>query len=202
MRPRSRTFPITLVAAALVVALAGACGDPFGLPRAVIPNRVDTVALYALSGTPVTTPSGYRFFNSSNSAVSLPQPVRTDQSSDFDFVFDIDAAGRALLMPTAVVDVGRQSGAQLTTTPFDSIKIAPDRSYQLDSALVVDVGTIAILHSRPATCSFGISTVYYAKLRVLSIDPLPGPNGRRMQFAILVDTNCGYRGLEPGLPSR
>jgi hypothetical protein len=198
MRPRPRTFPITLVAAVLAIALAGACGDPFGLPRPNIPNQVDTVTLYALSGTPVTTPSGYRFFNSSNPAVSLPQPVRTDQSSDFDFVFDIDTAGRALLMPTAVLALGRLSGAQTTTTPFDSIKIAPDRNYNLDSALVVNVGTVAIVHSRPATCSFGISTVYYGKLRVVDVDMTL----RRIEFEILVDTNCGYRGLEPGLPSR
>lgn len=201
MRPYSRPFHITVVAAALI-ALAGACGDPFGLPRAAIPNAVDTVFLYALSGTPVTTPSGYRFFSSTNSSISLPQPVRTDQSSDFDFVFDIDTAGRALLIPTAALDLGRLSGAQMTTTAFDSIKIAPDRNYQLDSALVLNVGTVVIVHSRPATCSFGISTVYYAKLRVLDIDPVPGPNGRRMQFEILADANCGYRGLEPGLPSR
>ena len=194
MRPRSRTFPITLVAAALVVALAGACGDPFGLPRAVIPNRVDTLSLYALSGTPVASPSGYR--------MDFRQAVRIDQAPTFDFAFDIDTAGRAVLLPTGALHLGRLSGGQTSRTAFDSIRIAPDRNYQLDSALVVDVDTVAILHSRPTTCTYGLGAVYYAKLRVLALDTTSAPNGRRIDFEILVDTNCGYRGLEPGLPSR
>lgn len=182
------------VAALLVVVLVAACGDPFGLPRAAEENRVDALSLYALSGTPVTAPSAYR--------LEFRQAVRTDQTSTFDFAFDIDTAGRALLLPTGPLHLGRLSGAQISTMPFDSIRIAPDRNYQLDSALVVDIGTVAIVHSGPVICSWGGSAVYYGKLRVIAIDTTSGSNGRRIDFEILVDTNCGYRGLEPGLPSR
>jgi len=42
--------------------------------------------------------------------------------------------------------------------------------------------------------------VYYAKLHVLAIDTTSGPNGRRIDFEILTDINCGYRGLAPGVP--
>lgn len=179
---------------ALPLAVAAACGDPFGLPRPVFANRVDTLSLYALHGTPVAAPSGYR--------LDFRQAVRTDQSPTFDFAFDIDTAGRALLLPTGPLGLGRLSGGQISTEPFDSIRAAPDRGYQLDSALGVDVGTVAIMHSRPTTCSFGIPAHYFAKLQVLAIDTTSDPNGRRLDLQILVDTNCGYRGLEPGLPSR
>lgn len=181
----------SLALPAVALVLAAACGDSFGLPEAFIENRTDMVSLYALSGTPVTTPSGYNIF--------LRQAVRTDLNP-FDFAFDIDTAGRPVLLPTGALRLGRASGIQLSSLPFDSIRFAPNRDYQLDSAVVVDSNAVAILHSRPASCSSGISSVFYAKLRVLAIDTTSGPNGRRIDFQILTDINCRYRGLEPGLP--
>jgi hypothetical protein len=65
---------------------------------------------------------------------------------------------------------------------------------------VVHENTVLILHSGPVSCSFGIASFYYAKLHVLTIDTTSGPNGRRIDFEILDDINCGYRGLQPGLP--
>jgi len=180
---------LSLLFVALVV--AAACGDPLGLPPPAIANRTDTVSLFALSGTPVTAPSAY--------VIAFRQIIRTDQSTQgFDFVFDIDSLGRAVLLPTGALRLGRASGIQLDTLEFDSVKVAPNRNYQLDSAVVVDSNTVAILHSRPLVCSFGISSLYYAKLHVLAIDTL----ARRLDFEILTDINCGYRGLEEGLPKR
>ncbi|MGH7607806.1 MAG: hypothetical protein ACREME_10745 [Gemmatimonadales bacterium] len=183
---------VSIVASFLVV--VAACDDPFGLPRPAFPNRVDTLSLYALQRTPIALPSAYR--------LELRQAVRTDQSPVFDFAFDIDTTGRALLLPTGPLGLGRQSGGQIRGEPFDSILVAPTRGYELDSAIVVDVGTVAIMHSRPVSCSFGIGAFFYGKLQVLAVDTTSGPNGRRIDFQILVNTNCGYRGLEPGLPSR
>ena len=179
----------------LILAFAVGCGNPFPLPQASIENRVDTLSLYALHGTPVSTPSAY--------AMEFRQVVRTDQSQGFDFAFDIDTAGRAVLLPTGALKLGRQSGVQISTTPFDSILIAPTSKYQLDSAVVVDSNTVAILHSRSLTCAFaGLAGVFYAKLHVIRIDTTSTSTGRRMDFEILTDINCGYRGLEPGLPRR
>lgn len=174
----------------LGLALTAACGDPFALPRASFSNVVDTVSLYALSGTPVATPSGYH--------LQFREAVRIDQGGTFDFAIDIDTAGHPVLLPTGALRLGRNSGARLDSLPFDSIRIAPDRGFQLDSAVAMDVGNVAIVHSRAVTCSFGIPAVYYAKLQILAVDTA----ARRIDFQILVDTNCGYRGLEPGLPSR
>jgi hypothetical protein len=57
---------------------------------------------------------------------------------------------------------------------------------------------VAILHSGALVCSTGMTSVYYAKLHVVAIDT----TARRIDFVILNNVNCGYRGLEPGLPKR
>ncbi len=181
------------VAAALVVA---ACGpDLTGLLPATYPNRTDTISVYALTGTPVSTPSAYVIW-------PTRQVLRTDQHSVFDVAFDIDSSGHALILPTGAMKLGRQSGVQVTTTLFDSVKTAPSSGYQIDSAVVLSVNSVAIVHSRAAQCSSDLSPVhnYFAKLHVLDIDTTSGPNGRRIDLEILTDINCGYRGLEPGLP--
>lgn len=190
-------FTVLVLAGGAAAALA--CGDPIGLGRAQIPNAVDTISLYAVSGTAVSRPSAYRILNST-SGFAVPGPVRTDQTSDFDFVFDIDTAGRALLLPTAAVHLGRASGTQLLVADFDSVKIAPDRNYNLDSALVLEQGTLAVVHSRSTTCPSGIGAAYYAKFLVITIDTTAAE--RRVDLQILVDQNCGYRGLATGLPPR
>ena len=173
-------------------ALAAACGNPLGLPAAFITNQIDTVSLYALSGTPISLPSGY--------SIGARRAVRTEQSQPFDFAFDIDTARRALLFPTGALKLGRQSGIQISAQQFDSNKFAPTSNYNLDSAQVVTGNSVVIIHSSGVTCSFNIPAFYYAKVRVLTIDTTSTPNGRRIDFEILSDLNCGYRGLEPGLP--
>lgn len=190
---RSLTRNSVLIAAAFALA---ACGDVPGLPPAVIPNRTDSlVSVYALTGTPVTSPSGYVIFDR--------RVVRTDIiGTTFDFVFDIDSLGRGLLFPTGAVNLGRQSGAQRSSLPFDSLRSAPSGGYQVDSAIVLTVGSVVALHSRSVQCSFDFQPAhnYFAKLLVLDIDTTSGPNGRRLDLRILTNINCGYRGLEPGLP--
>ncbi len=179
-------FGVTLV-------LAAACGDPLGLLPAAISNRTDTVSLYALSGTAIAQPSAYEM-------IVFRRAVRTDQVAEFDFAFEIDSAGRALLLPTGALHLGRASGIQTVDMPFDSVRFPPNGNYQLDSAVVVDSNDVAVIHSRTLTCSFGLAAVLFAKLHVLAIDTTSGPNGRRIDFEILANYNCGYRGLEPGLP--
>src|SRR2546425_4950236 len=177
----------------LVCAALAACGNPLGLLPAFITNQVDTVSLYALSGTAVSKPSGY--------SIIARRAVRTELGQPFDFAFDIDTSGRSVLLSTGALKLGRQSGLQISAQQFDSIKIAPTSNYNLDSAQVVNVNSVVILHSTTVTCSYGIPAFYYAKLHVLTIDTSStAPNGRRIDFEILNDINCGYRGLEPGLP--
>ena len=187
---------LSVFSAVLTVApVLAACGDVgTGLLPASVPNRTDTVSVYAVTGTPVTTPSGYWIF--------ARQVVRTDQSSVFDFAFDIDSLGRGLLLPTGALRLGRASGAQISGADFDSVRIAPSSGYKVDSAVVLTVNSVAVLHSRAVQCSFDYQPNhnYFAKLHVLAIDTTSGPNGRRIDLEILTNINCGYRGLEPGLP--
>src|SRR5439155_1538549 len=106
-----------------------ACGDTTGL-TAYVDNRLDSlVSLYALSGTPVTQPSGY--------SIGARSAVRTEQVLSFDFAFDIDTAGRPVLLPTGALKLGQQSGVQTSSLAFDSIRIAPTTNYQRDSAVVI-----------------------------------------------------------------
>lgn len=176
-----------------VLVFAAGCGDSLGLPPPAIDNRTDTVSLFALSGTPVWEPSVY--------IIGYRQVARSDLSAaGFDFAFDIDSLGRPLLLPTGALKLAQGSGIQLTLHAFDSVTVAPSGGYNNESATVVDSGSVAIMHSRPLTCSFGITSIYYAKLHVLRIDTTAAQ--RRIDFEILNNVNCGYHGLEPGLPRR
>ena len=185
MRYVTRYLPL------FALALIAACGDSLGT-LASAANKVDTVSIYALSKTPVSTPSGYY--------MAQGIVVRTDGFIPFDFAFDIDSTGRGLLLPTGPLKLGRLSGLQISALPFDSIRIAPTGRYQLDSAVVVDSNSVAIAQSRPVVCLNGLPGVYYAKLHVLSIDTTSAPTGRHLKMEILDDTNCGFRGLQIGLP--
>jgi hypothetical protein len=81
--------------------------------------------------------------------------------------------------------------------------VAPGGNYQRDSAVVVDSNSVAIVHSRSLRCpTIGLSAVLYGKLHVLAIDTTSAPGGRRIDLRILTDVNCGYRGLQEGLPTR
>jgi hypothetical protein len=172
------------------VLLAVACGTSTGLPKAAFPNMVDTVSLFALSDPNVQQPSAY--------SVAVNSKVRTDQTTVFDFAFDFDSLRRPALYPPGAVHLGLSSGLQPTTAPFASVVIAPTTGYRQDSALVIAVDAVVVVQSRPTTCLTGITLPFYGKLHVLAVDT----TAHRLDFEILVDENCGYRGLTPGLPSQ
>lgn len=182
-----------------VCANLASCGSPVGIPPAYVLNVVDTVHLYALSGTAISLPSAYVIY-------PLNTVVRTDVFAAFDFAFDIDTAGRALLLPTAALKMGRKSGLQVVSVPFDSVHTALLANYNRDSATVVHEGDVVLAHSIPTVCSWGAAVAYYAKMHILAIDTAStvdtttGLNGRRIDFEILTNLNCSYRGLDPGLP--
>ena len=176
------------------VAGAAACGNPFALQPAGT-NFVDTlVSIYALSGTAVSQPSAYSIYARS--------PVRTDLGQPFDFAFDIDSTGEAKFFVPGALKLGKVSGFQVSALQYDSVKIAPTTGYKSDSAIVVHENSvlIAFTSTTPCVSSLGIQSPYYAKLHVLAIDTMSAPNGRRIDFEILSDLNCGYRGLEEGVP--
>ena len=186
MPPRHR-FAARALAGAVLLALA-ACSQPLGLPPPTTSNVVDTIALFALVGTPLRTPSAYK--------LSGRQLVRTYQSADFDFAFNIDASNRAVLLSTGALGLPQSSGIQVATQPFEALTVAPTGGYVLDQAVAVDVHVVALVRSRLLGCAFGLSEPLYAKLHVLAVDLV----ARRIDLEILVDQNCGYRGLDTGYP--
>src|SRR2546427_4908321 len=129
----------------LVCAVIAACGNPLGL-AAYSTNTVDSlVSLYALSGTPVSLPSGF--------SIAGRRVVRTDQGAPFDFAFDIDTAGRGLLFPTGPFKLGRQARLQISTLAVDSIRIAPTSGYQPDTAVGGHDSSGVLAYSNLSACS-------------------------------------------------
>jgi hypothetical protein len=188
--PPHRRITARDVALTALTLVSAACSDTTGLPAAFFTNVVDTVSLYALRGTLVTQPSAY--------TLDAASVVRTDQTTSLDFAFDFDSLGAPALFPTGAIKLGQLSGLQLSSTTFDALKFAPTGGYIFDQPVALDTGTVVLVRSRPTQCSFGVTVSLYAKLRVLSVDS----TARRLDFEILVDRNCGYRGLEPGLPTQ
>ena len=190
MRPISLPrllFPAA-AGAALIVALG--CGDDLTLPPATFENTVDTVVLAALSGTPIDQPSGFD--------VVVAQPVRTDRTNGFDFAFDIDEGGIPRIYPAGTLGLSSEPGILESNRTFDAITSAPVEDYVTDTALVVQAGTVFIVRSRSSNvqCALAGSLPRYGKFHVLGVDP----QARAVTLELLVDLNCGYRGLEPGTP--
>jgi len=147
------------------------------------------VTLYALTGTPVGTPSAYN--------IQAPGPVRTDSEPGYDFSFDITGGQGALYPQGALFGLGRTSALQYANS-FDATTTAPTAGWNDSTALNVSVGTVVLVRSRVITCSTYAATVFeYAKLQVLAIDTV----GRTINFQILSDVNCGYRDLNTGIPA-
>lgn len=172
------------------LALLAACKSPQDLPNAQIPNTVDTVTLYALRGTAPGTPSAY--------ALIGPSIVHTELSVTFDFAFNIDS--QPVLMPSGVF-LGLPNVAALQTSnapSFAMLTMSPTDGFVNNKPLVIDVGKLVLVRSRTFICADGTNHSLYAKLHVLAIDL----SARTMQFEIVIDQNCGYLSLAPGLPTQ
>jgi hypothetical protein len=189
---RSTQLFSAFCALSAAAALTG-CGDPLSLLPARFENREDTVAVWAATNTPINLPSAY--------ILSARTRVRLDQVSTFDFVFDVDPAGRFVLLPLgAVVNTGGATGIpglQKTPTPFASITTAEQLGYITKDTVVLSVGDIYYVRGTvDPECFLGIP--YYGKLQILALDEAE----RGLRFRILTNINCGYRGLQPGIPTQ
>ncbi len=174
--------------------IVAACDNPLALPPAVDGSFIDTLTLSALRGTPITAPSGYN--------IALRMPARTDRGTErFDFAFDIDPDGAPLILTTGALGLGASSAIQMSNKAFAEIRIAPLDDYERDSSLVVGLDSIFIVRSIPTTlgCVIFIGALpRYGKFRVLEIDT----SARQITLEALVNVNCGFRSLEPGLPTQ
>jgi hypothetical protein len=185
--------PIFRVALPVLAALSAACSDPNQLVPASNRNVEDTLTIFALHGTPVQLPSGY----------SVPDGVvRTDQTSSFDFAYDLHANGvdtTRYFLPQKVLGLAVNNsvdpGIQLRAQTFASIKDAPSNGYITNDSLPLAVGQVYIVRSR-LVCQIGVSL--YSKLEILSFND----SSRSVEFKVLANNNCGYKRLQPGLPTK
>ena len=176
------------VLALTLLGSASGCGDPFG-QKAQFNNAVDTLTLFALRGTPIRANSAYDMYTLSTS--------RTDTTAGYDFAFDIDSVGKARMYPAGALGLSKDAGLLLMDRTFDAVHSAPETGFATDTSIVVGQDNVFVARSRTSSlyCVY-VAVPRYGKFHVLAIDT----TARSITLEALVDLNCGYRSLEPGLP--
>lgn len=187
---RRRFGPQVLLSLLWGLIVLGGCNDPFA-GEATFENVVDTTTLYALRDTPIRQPSAYSLLDRS--------PIRTDTTSAFDFAFDIGPDGKPLIYPAGALGLSRDPGVQLVERRFEDLKSAPQDNYINDRPIEVARDRVFVVRSRPSFnfCLFFGQFPRYGKFRVLEVNN----QDRSITLELLVNINCGFRSLEPGLPS-
>ena len=184
-----RSSPFVLLTAALLAA----CGDPLSLPPAAFENRVDTLKLYSVGESPIHQPSAF--------VMLFRQPTRLDQAVNFDFVYGTDPVNGRYLMPFAAVAPTTQTirlpGFAATPLTFNQITIAEQVGYVTHDTIPITVGQVLFVRSA-VDPNCGIGVPYYGKLEVLGFND----EEKSVLFQLLVNVNCGYRGLAIGLPTQ
>jgi hypothetical protein len=189
---RSGARRIGLVAVSVASLGVAACDDPFA-PRATTQVRTDSFIVYSVTQTPVNVPAAFNivFFT----------PLRLEPTYGFDLAFDIDEAGKVVLIPVRLVGgaitAGRRVGLQRITGPYDEVTRAPTAGYQYDSTLALDIGDAALVELQTDICRFQSSQLVYSKMQIKAIDPV----ARTIVFRITYDPNCGFRSFLPGVPT-
>jgi hypothetical protein len=189
---RSGSRRVLVILGATAAFGAAACDDPFA-PRATTSVRTDSFSVFSVSQTPVNVPAAFNivFFT----------PLRLEPTYGFDLAFDIDDAGKVVLIPVRLVGgavtAGRRVGLQRITGAYDEVTRAPTSGYQYDSTLTLDVGEASLVELQTDICQFQTSQLVYAKLQIKAVDPV----SRTIVFRITYDPNCGFRSFLPGVPT-
>jgi len=176
----------------VALSAVAACSDSDNLPDPTEANIVDTLTVGSLTDTPITTGSGF--------SVGVLQAIRTDQTPEFDFAYDIQGdptTGTSVFLPRAALGIlsgnSAEPGVMRRDEAFDDIDVAPSNGYVTEEAVPIALGERYVIRSR-IRCTIGVPT--YAKVEVLAFED------NSVVLKVLANTNCGYRGLEPGLPDR
>jgi hypothetical protein len=166
------------------LAAAVACSDD-NLGTASNENQIETVTVFSLIGTPVTSPSGFSITEGA---------TRTDQSSAFDFIYNSQFEGQRVLVPRAALGItsgSAEPGLQLLSESFDEVHSARSNGYTTEDPVLVEVGQRYMIRSR-VLCGSGVPL--YGKMEILSLEP------ESITFKLLANRNCGFRNLDPGFP--
>ena len=185
-------------AALLLVAGLAACSDPLEL-KASFDTAESTVTVHALNGTPLAYTAAI---------LLLPAPTGVRPANDylFDFAIDFDAGGAALLYPLdaiaqpGVISLARRVGVQKMSVAYADLQRAPSSGYTYGEAVPIAVGDVGAIQSNghPFCENSFVSSSIFAKFQVEALDAA----ARTARVKIRVDPNCGFRGLQSGLPAR
>lgn len=180
------------VLSVLAAAAGAACSDANSLPDPTVSNFVDTLTIGALEGTAISTPSGFGI---------QAGGVRTDQTVNFEFAYNVrrldDGTYQRVFVPRAALGISLNTanpGLQRREESFDAITRAPSNGYVSDSVVPVAVGDRFIVRSRVDPCPT-LGVPLYGKIEILAFAD------STVTFRTLVDQNCGYKDLLPGLPA-
>lgn len=191
MRAISLSHWIFWLIGATGVASLAACNNPLSLGPAFSENVVDTTTIYALRGTAIQLPSAFD--------IVVNQTARTDRAEPFDFAFDIDGNGQAVLLPAGALGFSVTAGILVSDSSFEALTDAPREGYDDSVAVAIQIGDVFVARSRATRSQCGLlgSLPRYGKFRVLVINT----QQRLLTLETLVNTNCGFRSLEPGIPT-
>jgi len=188
---------LALLATMFVVVVLSACGNPTSLTASGI-TSVDTLSVFALSGTPPSYPSGI--------SILARSPVRVDGNANFDIALDIDANGNTIVYPVKQVvstpGGTRAVGLQKLGVQFDSLLDAPKSGYLVDTtAFVLNPGQTLVIQSQHNfsgdVCQFALNPNIFAKLAVDSVSLA----SRTIYVRMGLDPNCGFRSFATGIPT-
>jgi hypothetical protein len=159
------------------------CGDsPVGVP---VPDTPGEATLTDFRTGPLVEPSAFSWI--------VLSVVRTDQSSQWDFAFALEADSTAQLFPRgAVLEQPSTAGLQIVPESFENLTQAPLTGYVTDEPVTVQVGDVLAAVSRRQCGSLAL--VRYGKLEILDIDLARG----QLTFKQLANPNCENPNLVPG----
>jgi hypothetical protein len=188
---------IIVFLAALAVPVV-ACQD-LASPTAYTFTVADTLRANAFTGTPTGARSALGLY-SNRILPAMPYVFAPDGALDFDLVFDIDAAGKPVLIPVSKIATCKrqcQVGLQtVTDSTFDQLTKARPKGYTYDTQLALDIGTPVYIVAKSTACASDLySNDMYAKLVVDSVHT----GDRSVFFRVVTDPNCGFRSLVPGV---
>lgn len=186
------SFRKATLAAALAMSVGlVSCSDPLAVTYN-FPNADQPFRVFALSGTPVSDPTGMYFAGRTI--------VRIDGDFTFDLAFDIDALGRPVILPVGLVGTpiggAAVTGLQRVEGSYGSVTEAPRDGYVFDSVMVVQANKPIVIQSQQGQCASSFTPYIFVKIVFDSVNAVD----RTLFGRTLINLNCGSRQLTPGVP--
>jgi hypothetical protein len=171
----------------MAAALTAACGDSTGFTD--WDATADSVQLYSASRNDLLgQPSAFDFTNYTVARVENPGSAGN---------WDLALTGTTQLQLTPASQFGSQQSkaaiAQITGKTFAELMEAPsDTTLYSYNPVPIAAGNVFVVRTRKVTCSF-TNAVHYAKLQVVSVDPVQGT----AKFAVVRNPYCDDRSFDP-----